>query len=52
MSTPAPDAIKRLVDRFDQGRKVFQSVDYKEEQLHALALTPSPAGLTSLPMQG
>jgi len=33
MSTPAPDAVKRLVDRFDQDRKVFLSPDYKEEQL-------------------
>ena len=33
MSTPAPDSVKRLVDRFDQDRKVFQSGDYKEEQL-------------------
>ena len=32
MSTPAPDAVKRLVDRFDQDRKVFLSGDYKEEQ--------------------
>jgi hypothetical protein len=29
MSTPAPDAIKRLVDRFDQDRKVFLSGDYQ-----------------------
>jgi len=33
MATPAPDAVKRLVDRFDQNRKVFLSGDYKEEQL-------------------
>ena len=33
MATPAPDAVKRLVDRFDLGRKVFLSGDYKEEQL-------------------
>ena len=33
MGTPAPDAVKRLVDRFDQDRKVFVSPDYKEEQL-------------------
>ena len=31
----APDAVKRLVDRFDQDRKVFLSDDYKEEQLRA-----------------
>jgi hypothetical protein len=29
MGTPAPDAVKRLVDRFDQDRKVFQSGDYQ-----------------------
>jgi hypothetical protein len=28
-----PDAVKRLVDRFDQNRKVFLSPDHKEEQL-------------------
>jgi hypothetical protein len=33
MGTPAPDAVKHLVDRFDQDRKVFLSGDYKEEQL-------------------
>jgi hypothetical protein len=33
MATPAPDAVKRLVDRFDLSRKVFLSGDYKEEQL-------------------
>jgi hypothetical protein len=32
MGTPAPDAVKRLVDRFDQDRKVFLSSDDKEEQ--------------------
>ena len=31
----APAAVKRPVDRFDLGRKVFQSGDYKEEQLRA-----------------
>jgi hypothetical protein len=35
MGTPAPDAVKRLVDHFDQNRKVFLSPDYKEEQLRA-----------------
>ena len=30
MGTPAPDAVKRLVDRSDQNRKVFLSSDYKE----------------------
>jgi hypothetical protein len=42
MGATAPDSIKRLVDlsacnaqadHFDQNRKVFQSGDYKEEQL-------------------
>jgi hypothetical protein len=32
---PAPDAVERLADRFDQDRKVFLSGDYKEEQLRA-----------------
>jgi hypothetical protein len=35
MGTPAPDSVKRLVNRFDQDRKVFLSGDYKEEQLRA-----------------
>jgi len=40
----ATDAIKRLVDRFDADRKVFQSGDYKEEQLRAEFLNgPCPA---------
>ncbi len=30
---PAPDDVKRLVDHFDQNRKVFLSGDYKEKQL-------------------
>jgi hypothetical protein len=33
MGTPAPDAVKRLVDRFDRDHEVFLSPDYKEEQL-------------------
>ncbi len=37
---PAPDTAKRLVDRFDQDRKVFLSGDYKEEQLRAEFLNP------------
>jgi predicted type IV restriction endonuclease len=41
MGTPAPDSVKRLVDRFDQNRKVFLSGDYKEEQLRAEFLNPS-----------
>jgi hypothetical protein len=40
MGTPTPDAVKRLIDRFDQDRKVFQSGDYKEEQLRAEFLNP------------
>ena len=36
----APDAVKRLVDRFDQDRKVFLSGDYKEEQLRLEFLNP------------
>jgi len=40
MGTTVPDAVKRLVDRFDQDRKVFQSPDYKEEQLRAEFLNP------------
>jgi len=40
MSTPAPDAVKRLVDHFDRERKVYQSPDYKEEQLRAEFLNP------------
>jgi hypothetical protein len=35
VGTTAPDSIKRLVDHFDRNRKVFQSADYKEEQLSA-----------------
>jgi len=35
----APDAVKRLVDRFDQDHKVFLSGDYKGEQLRK-AKTP------------
>jgi len=36
VGTP-PDALLRLVDRFDQDRKVFLSGDYKEEQLRLTA---------------
>ena len=39
MGTP-PDALLRLIDRFDQDRKVFLSGDYKEEQLRAEFLNP------------
>jgi len=42
MGMPAPDATKRLVDRFDLSRKVFRSGDYKEEQLPK-AKTPQTA---------
>jgi hypothetical protein len=35
MSTPAPDSVKRPVDRIDLDRKIFLSGDYKEEQLRA-----------------
>jgi len=40
MGTPAPDTVKRLIDHFDLGRKVFQSGDYKEEELSEAA-TPT-----------
>jgi hypothetical protein len=40
MGTPAPDALLRLIDRFDQDRKVFLSGDYKEEQLRLEFLNP------------
>ena len=40
MGTPAPDAVKRLVERFDQDRKVFVAPDCKEEQLRAEFLNP------------
>ena len=36
----APDAVKCLVDRFDQDRKVFLFADYKEKQLRAEFLNP------------
>jgi hypothetical protein len=39
MGTLAPDALLRLIDRFDQDREVFLSGDYKEEQL-SKAQTP------------
>jgi hypothetical protein len=40
MSTPAHDTVKRLVDHFDQDRKVFLSPDYNEEQLRLEFLNP------------
>jgi hypothetical protein len=33
MGTPAPDTVKRLLDRLDKDRCVFLCGDYKEEQL-------------------
>jgi hypothetical protein len=33
MSTPAPDAVKRLVDHFDQNRNAYLSGSYNETQL-------------------
>ena len=41
----ASDAVKRLVDRFDQDREVFLSGDYKKEQLRAEFLNPFFAAL-------
>jgi len=44
----APDAVKRLVDRFDQDRKVFLSGDNKEEQLRLEFLNrPCPTARSS-----
>ncbi len=40
MGASAPDSVKRLVDLFDRERKVYQSPDYKEEQLRAEFLNP------------
>ena len=40
MGATAPDSVKRLVDRFDQNRKVFLSGDYKDEQLRLGFLNP------------
>lgn len=40
MGTPLPDAVKRLIDRFDLGRTVFQSPEYKERQLRLEFLNP------------
>ena len=42
-----PDALLRLVDRFDQDRKVFLSGDYREEQLRAEFLNPFLTALNS-----
>jgi len=38
MGATAPDSVKRLVDRFDQDRKIFLSGDYIEEQLPGAAM--------------
>jgi hypothetical protein len=40
MGASAPDSVKRLVDLFDLEQKVYQSPDYKEEQLRAELLNP------------
>jgi hypothetical protein len=40
MSTPAPDAVKRLVDHFDQNRDAYLSGSYNETQLRLEFLNP------------
>jgi hypothetical protein len=40
MGASVPDSVKRLVDHFDRERRVYQSPDYKEEQLRAEFLNP------------
>jgi hypothetical protein len=40
MGTSAPKPVVDLVERFERDRKVFLSVDYKEEQLRAEFLNP------------
>ena len=40
MSTPAPDAVKRLVDHFDQNRDAYHSVSYNEAQLRREFIDP------------
>jgi len=40
MVTPAPDSVKRLVDRFDQNRKVYLSGSYNETQIRREFLNP------------
>ena len=50
-STPALDAVKRLVDRFDRDRKVFLSPDYKEEQLRNGLLSPNLVMLGGINMR-
>ena len=40
MATPAPDAVKRLVDRFDQNRDAYLSGSYNETQLRREFIDP------------
>ena len=40
MGTPAPKLVVDLAERFDRDREVFQSPDYKEEQLRLEFLNP------------
>jgi predicted type IV restriction endonuclease len=40
MAEPAPDAVKRLVDRFAQNRDAYHSVSYNEAQLHREFIDP------------
>jgi hypothetical protein len=40
MSTPAPDAVKRLIDHFDQNRDAYLSGSYDESQLRHEFLGP------------
>jgi predicted type IV restriction endonuclease len=40
MAMPAPDAVKRLVDRFDQNRDAYLSGSYNEAQLRHEFLGP------------
>ena len=40
MSTPAPDAVKRLVDHFDQNRDAYLSGSHNETQLRHEFLGP------------
>ena len=40
MATPAPDAVKRLVDHFDQNRDAYLSGSYNETQLRHEFLGP------------
>ena len=40
VATPAPDAVKRLVDRFDQNRDAYLSGSYNETQLRREFIDP------------